>query len=50
VDNNSTDDRAERADGAAAQLGLDYRRIFERKQGKHHALKPRSGASRPRSW
>lgn len=38
MDNNSTDDTAERADGAAARLGLDYRRIFERKQRKHHAL------------
>jgi biofilm PGA synthesis N-glycosyltransferase PgaC len=38
ADNNSTDDTAERADAAATRLGLDYRRIFEREQGKHHAL------------
>jgi len=38
ADNNSTDDTGARADAAAARLGLDYRRIFESKQGKHHAL------------
>jgi poly-beta-1,6-N-acetyl-D-glucosamine synthase len=36
--NNSTDRTAERAQEAAERLGLDYRRIFERTAGKHHAL------------
>jgi poly-beta-1,6-N-acetyl-D-glucosamine synthase len=38
ADNNSTDDTALLADAAADRLGLDYRRVFETKQGKHHAL------------
>ena len=38
ADNNSTDDTALIADGAGASLGLEYRRVFEAKQGKHHAL------------
>ena len=38
ADNNSTDDTALLADAAGARLGLDYRRVFEAKQGKHHAL------------
>ena len=38
ADNNSTDDTARLADAAGARLGLQYRRIFEEKQGKHHAL------------
>jgi biofilm PGA synthesis N-glycosyltransferase PgaC len=38
ADNNSTDDTAELADTAARRLGLDYRHVFEQKQGKHHAL------------
>ena len=38
ADNNSTDDTAELADAAGGRLGLDYRRVFEPKQGKHHAL------------
>jgi poly-beta-1,6-N-acetyl-D-glucosamine synthase len=38
ADNNSTDDTAELADAAGKRLGLDYRRVFEQKQGKHHAL------------
>ena len=38
ADNNSTDDTALLADAAGERLGLDYRRVFETKQGKHHAL------------
>jgi biofilm PGA synthesis N-glycosyltransferase PgaC len=38
ADNNSTDDTAELALTTADRLGLDYRRIFEQHQGKHHAL------------
>jgi biofilm PGA synthesis N-glycosyltransferase PgaC len=38
ADNNSTDDTALLADAAGERLGLDFRRIFETKQGKHHAL------------
>jgi biofilm PGA synthesis N-glycosyltransferase PgaC len=38
ADNNSTDDTARLADAAGARLGLQYRRIFEANQGKHHAL------------
>jgi biofilm PGA synthesis N-glycosyltransferase PgaC len=38
ADNNSTDDTAEFADAAGKRLGLDYRRVHEQKQGKHHAL------------
>ena len=38
ADNNSTDDTALLADAAGARLRLDYRRVFETKQGKHHAL------------
>ena len=38
ADNNSTDDTAELADATGRRLGLDYRRVFEAKQGKHHAL------------
>ena len=38
ADNNSTDDTAPLADAAGARLGLRYRRVFEAKQGKHHAL------------
>ena len=38
ADNNSTDDTAELADAAGKRLGLDYRRVFEKAQGKHHAL------------
>ena len=38
ADNNSTDDTALLADAAGARLGLHYRRVFEAKQGKHHAL------------
>ena len=38
ADNNSTDDTARLADAAGARLGLHYRRVFEEKQGKHHAL------------
>ena len=38
ADNNSTDETAELADATGERLGLDYRRIFEPKQGKHHAL------------
>jgi biofilm PGA synthesis N-glycosyltransferase PgaC len=38
ADNNSTDDTGALADAAAERLGLDYRRLFEQKQGKHHAL------------
>jgi poly-beta-1,6-N-acetyl-D-glucosamine synthase len=35
ADNNSTDDTAPLADAAGERLGLDYRRVFETKQGKH---------------
>jgi poly-beta-1,6-N-acetyl-D-glucosamine synthase len=38
ADNNSTDRTAELAQAAAERLGLSYRRIFEPKPGKHHAL------------
>jgi biofilm PGA synthesis N-glycosyltransferase PgaC len=38
ADNSSTDDTAEFADAAGKRLGLDYRRVFEQKKGKHHAL------------
>ena len=38
ADNNSTDETAELADAAGKRLGLNYRRVFEAKQGKHHAL------------
>ncbi len=38
ADNNSTDDTALLADEAGERLGLSYRRVFETKQGKHHAL------------
>jgi poly-beta-1,6-N-acetyl-D-glucosamine synthase len=38
ADNNSTDDTARLADAAARDLGLRYRRVFEARQGKHHAL------------
>jgi poly-beta-1,6-N-acetyl-D-glucosamine synthase len=38
ADNNSTDDTAELACAAGKRLGLEYRRVFEPKQGKHHAL------------
>ncbi len=38
ADNNSTDDTARLADESGARLGLDYRRVFEAKQGKHQAL------------
>jgi poly-beta-1,6-N-acetyl-D-glucosamine synthase len=38
ADNNSTDDTARLADAAGARLGLQYRRVFEANQGKHHAL------------
>jgi biofilm PGA synthesis N-glycosyltransferase PgaC len=38
ADNNSTDGTATLADAAGERLGLDYRRVFEQEQGKHHAL------------
>ncbi len=38
ADNNSTDDTARLADAAGARLGLQYRRVFVERQGKHHAL------------
>jgi cellulose synthase/poly-beta-1,6-N-acetylglucosamine synthase-like glycosyltransferase len=38
ADNNSTDNTGLLADGASERLGLNYRRVFETKQGKHHAL------------
>jgi len=38
ADNNSSDDTGALADAAAERLELDYRRVFEEKQGKHHAL------------
>jgi biofilm PGA synthesis N-glycosyltransferase PgaC len=38
ADNNSSDDTGALADAAGARLGLNYRRVFETKQGKHHAL------------
>ena len=38
ADNNSTDDTGLVADAAGDRLALHYRRIFEAKQGKHHAL------------
>ncbi|OAI54941.1 hypothetical protein AYO48_04450 [Gaiella sp. SCGC AG-212-M14] len=37
-DNNSTDDTALLADAAGDRLPFRYRRVFEAKQGKHHAL------------
>ncbi len=38
ADNNSTDRTAALAEEAALRLGLHYRRLFEAKPGKHHAL------------
>jgi len=38
ADNNSTDDTAVLADAAGARLPFAYRRVFEERQGKHHAL------------
>ena len=38
ADNNSTDRTADSAAAAALRLGLNYRRVFERAQGKHFAL------------
>ena len=38
ADNNSTDDTALLADAAGARLRFPYRRVFEQRQGKHHAL------------
>lgn len=38
ADNNSTDRTAQLAEQAANQLGLRYRRVFERTPGKHRAL------------
>ena len=38
ADNNSTDDTGALADAAGARMRFDYRRVFEAKQGKHHAL------------
>ncbi len=38
ADNNSTDDTARLADAAGARLPFPYRRVFEERQGKHHAL------------
>ena len=38
ADNNSTDDTALLADAAGDRLPFRYRRVFEAKQGKHHAL------------
>jgi biofilm PGA synthesis N-glycosyltransferase PgaC len=38
ADNSSTDDTGALADAAGERLGLDYRRVLEEKQGKHHAL------------
>ena len=38
ADNNSTDDTAMLADAAGARLPFPYRRVFEERQGKHHAL------------
>jgi biofilm PGA synthesis N-glycosyltransferase PgaC len=38
ADNNSTDDTPLLADAAGARLPFGYRRVFEAKQGKHHAL------------
>jgi biofilm PGA synthesis N-glycosyltransferase PgaC len=38
ADNNSTDDTAALVDATGERLGLHYRRVFEEKQGKHHAL------------
>ena len=38
ADNNSTDDTALLADAAGARLRFCYRRVFEQRQGKHHAL------------
>ena len=38
ADNNSTDDTAQLADATGERLGLNYRRVLETKQGKHHAL------------
>ena len=38
ADNNSTDDTALLADAAGDRLPFRYRRVFEARQGKHHAL------------
>ncbi len=38
ADNNSTDRTAEIAQEVAARHGLNYRRVFEAKAGKFHAL------------
>ena len=38
ADNNSTDETAAVADAAGERLGLHYRRVLEKKPGKHHAL------------
>jgi poly-beta-1,6-N-acetyl-D-glucosamine synthase len=38
ADNNSTDETAALAEEAGQRLGLDFRRVLEEKQGKHHAL------------
>ena len=38
ADNNSTDETGALADAAGAQMRFGYRRVFEAKQGKHHAL------------
>ena len=38
ADNNSTDDTAQLADAAGVGLPFSYRRVFEARQGKHHAL------------
>ena len=38
ADNNSTDDTAPLADAAGARVPFVYRRVFEARQGKHHAL------------
>ena len=38
ADNNSTDDTGPLSDAAGSRMGFDYRRVFEAKQGKHHAL------------
>jgi biofilm PGA synthesis N-glycosyltransferase PgaC len=38
ADNNSSDDTGTLADAAGSRMTFDYRRVFEAKQGKHHAL------------